>query len=184
MRRKKRRVDHAVLPPGFARILSRRPSAAHMTPSDRHAEPLAGSAGLLIAVWRLACSLALFLLVPLLLVFSEALENGVKAYFAALVSPDALHAIYLTGLAAAVSVPMGTLFGLAAAWSIAKFQFAGKNLLDHADRPAVFRLAGHRRAALRASLQSHARLLRSLAGRATAFASSSPSRALSLPRCS
>jgi len=73
--------------------------------------------------------LALFLLVPLLLVFSEALENGVKAYFAALVAPDALHAIYLTGLAAAVSVPMGTVFGLAAAWSIAKFQFVGKNLL-------------------------------------------------------
>lgn len=73
--------------------------------------------------------LALFLLVPLLLVFSEALENGVKAYFAALVSSDALHAMYLTGLAAAVSVPMGTLFGLAAAWSIAKFQFVGKNLL-------------------------------------------------------
>jgi sulfate transport system permease protein len=73
--------------------------------------------------------LALFLLLPLLLVFSEALDGGVRAYFAALVSPDALHAIYLTGLAAAVSVPLGTLFGLAAAWSIAKFQFVGKNLL-------------------------------------------------------
>jgi sulfate/thiosulfate transport system permease protein len=73
--------------------------------------------------------LALFLFVPLLLVFSEALENRVEAYFAALVAPDALHAIYLTGLAAAVSVPMGTLFGLAAAWAIAKFQFVGKNLL-------------------------------------------------------
>jgi sulfate transport system permease protein len=73
--------------------------------------------------------LALFLFIPLLLVFSEALENGVHAYLAALVSPDALHAIYLTGLAAAVSVPMGTLFGLAAAWSIAKFQFVGKNVL-------------------------------------------------------
>ena len=46
-----------------------------------------------------------------------------------LVSPDALHAIYLTGLAAAAAVPMGTLFGLAAAWSIAKFQFVGKSLL-------------------------------------------------------
>ncbi len=83
--------------------------------------------GLLIGV--ALTFLALFLLVPLLLVFSEALDNGVRAYFAALVSPDALHAIYLTVLAAAVSVPMGTLFGLAAAWSIAKFQFAGKNLL-------------------------------------------------------
>jgi sulfate transport system permease protein len=83
--------------------------------------------GLLIGV--ALAFLALFLLLPLLLVFSEALENGVKAYLAALISPDALHAIYLTGLAAAFSVPIGTLFGLAAAWSIAKFQFVGKNLL-------------------------------------------------------
>jgi sulfate transport system permease protein len=73
--------------------------------------------------------LGLFLVLPLALVFASALENGVRAYFAALAAPDALHAIYLTLLAAAVSVPMGTLFGLAAGWSIAKFQFLGKNLL-------------------------------------------------------
>jgi sulfate transport system permease protein len=101
-------------------------SAAHGRADVRVSEPL-WLRGLLIAAALVF--LALFLLVPLLLVFSEALENGVKAYFAALVSPDALHAIYLTGLAAAISVPIGTLFGLAAAWSIAKFQFAGKNLL-------------------------------------------------------
>jgi sulfate transport system permease protein len=73
--------------------------------------------------------LGLFLGLPLALVFASALENGVRAYFAALATPDALHAIYLTLLAAAVSVPLGTLFGLAAGWSIAKFQFLGKNLL-------------------------------------------------------
>jgi sulfate transport system permease protein len=73
--------------------------------------------------------LGLFLVLPLAFVFASALENGVRAYFAALTSPDALHAIYLTLLAAAVSVPLGTLFGLAAGWSIAKFQFKGKNLL-------------------------------------------------------
>ncbi len=101
-------------------------AAAHSRAEVRVSEPF-WLRGLLIGV---ALSfLALFLLVPLLLVFSEALDNGVRAYFAALVSPDALHAIYLTVLAAAVSVPMGTLFGLAAAWSIAKFQFAGKHLL-------------------------------------------------------
>jgi len=73
--------------------------------------------------------LGLFLVLPLALVFASALENGVRAYFAALSAPDALHAIYLTLLAAAVAVPMGTFFGLAAGWSIAKFQFKGKNLL-------------------------------------------------------
>ena len=73
--------------------------------------------------------LGLFLVLPSALVFASALENGVRAYFAALATPDALHAIYLTLLAAAVSVPLGTLFGLAAGWSVAKFQFVGKNLL-------------------------------------------------------
>jgi len=101
-------------------------SAAHGRAAARVAEPF-WLRWLLIGVALLF--LGLFLLLPLLLVFSEALASGVKAYFAALVSSDALHAIYLTGLAAAISVPTGTLFGLAAAWSIAKFQFAGKNLL-------------------------------------------------------
>jgi sulfate transport system permease protein len=73
--------------------------------------------------------LGLFLVLPLALVFASALEEGVLAYFAALTAPDTLHAICLTLLAAAVAVPLGTLFGLAAAWSIAKFQFKGKNLL-------------------------------------------------------
>ena len=50
-------------------------------------------------------------------------------YLAALISPNCLHAIYLTLLAAAVAVPSGTLFGLAAAWAVAKFEFAGENLL-------------------------------------------------------
>jgi len=72
---------------------------------------------------------AMFLVVPLVLVFAAALENGLGVYVAALTDADALHAIFLTLLAAAISVPAGTLFGLAAAWAIAKFQFAGKNLL-------------------------------------------------------
>ncbi|MGA2257771.1 MAG: sulfate ABC transporter permease subunit CysW [Thermoguttaceae bacterium] len=101
-------------------------AAAHGFAGGRVGEPF-WLRGLLIGMALVF--LALFLLVPLLLVFSAALENGVKAYFAAMVSPNALHAIYLTGLAAVVSMAMGTLFGLAAAWSIAKFQFVGKNLL-------------------------------------------------------
>jgi sulfate transport system permease protein len=70
-----------------------------------------------------------FLLLPLAAVFVEAFRKGVDTYFDALVEPDALSAIRLTLLAAALSVPLNLLFGLSAAWSIAKFQFPGKNLL-------------------------------------------------------
>ena len=72
---------------------------------------------------------ALFLALPLILVFVAAFESGAATYFAALTSRDSLHAIYLTFVAAVFSVPAGTLFGLAAAWAVAKFQFVGKNLL-------------------------------------------------------
>jgi sulfate transport system permease protein len=73
--------------------------------------------------------LGLFLLVPLAAVFTEALRNGVQAYFAALVEPDALAAIRLTVLAAAIAVPANLVFGVAAAWAIAKFDFRGKSVL-------------------------------------------------------
>ncbi|MGO4683054.1 sulfate ABC transporter permease subunit CysW [Hyphomicrobium sp. 2TAF46] len=72
---------------------------------------------------------ALFLLLPLIAVFVEAFRKGAGVYFSALVEPDALSAIRLTLLAAALSVPFNLLFGLAAAWAIAKFQFRGKNFL-------------------------------------------------------
>jgi sulfate transport system permease protein len=70
-----------------------------------------------------------FLLLPLIAVFVEAFRKGAETYFAALVEPDALSAIYLTLLAAAIAVPLNLVFGLAAAWAIAKFEFRGKNLL-------------------------------------------------------
>lgn len=72
---------------------------------------------------------ALFLLLPLVAVFTEALRKGWSVYFAALVEPDAVSAIKLTLLAAAVSVPLNLLFGISAAWAIAKFQFRGKQFL-------------------------------------------------------
>lgn len=71
----------------------------------------------------------IFLLLPLIAVFAEAFRKGAEAYFAALVEPDALSAIRLTLLAAAISVPLNLIFGLAAAWAIAKFEFPGKNVL-------------------------------------------------------
>jgi sulfate transport system permease protein len=73
--------------------------------------------------------LALFLFIPLVSVFYEALKKGVGVYFAALVEPDALSAIKLTLLTATIAVPLNLVFGVAAAWAIAKFEFRGKNLL-------------------------------------------------------
>ena len=73
--------------------------------------------------------LALFLFVPLAAVFFEALKKGVGVYLAAISEPDALSAIKLTLIAAAISVPLNLVFGVAAAWSITKFDFRGKNLL-------------------------------------------------------
>jgi sulfate transport system permease protein len=73
--------------------------------------------------------LGLFLVAPLLAVFSQALAKGFAAYLLAVREPVALSAVRLTLLTAAVAVPMNLLFGIAAAWAIAKFEFVGKNLL-------------------------------------------------------
>ncbi len=73
--------------------------------------------------------LALFLFVPLATVFFEALKKGWDVYLAALVEDDARSAIWLTLIAAAISVPLNLVFGVAAAWCIAKFEFRGKSLL-------------------------------------------------------
>jgi sulfate/thiosulfate transport system permease protein len=71
----------------------------------------------------------LFLFVPLAIVFVGAFEKGLDVYLAAVTEPDALSAIRLTLGAAAISVPMNLVFGVAAAWCIAKFEFRGKNVL-------------------------------------------------------
>jgi len=73
--------------------------------------------------------LGLFLLVPLLAVFAQALEKGASVYFASLRDRDALSAIRLTLLTAAIAVPLNVLFGVAAAWAIAKFNFPFKSVL-------------------------------------------------------
>lgn len=73
--------------------------------------------------------LGLFLFVPLAAVFSEALRHGLGPYFDSFRDPDALAAIRLTATTAAIAVPLNLVFGVAAAWAIAKFQFPGKSLL-------------------------------------------------------
>lgn len=73
--------------------------------------------------------LALFLLTPLLAVFLEAFRKGVGAYFESFRDPAVLSAIKLTLLTAAIAVPLNLVFGLAAAWAVAKFEFPGKSIL-------------------------------------------------------
>src|SRR5512136_2763719 len=73
--------------------------------------------------------LALFLFVPLAALFAQAFEKGSGVYFAAIREPDALASIKLTLVTAAISVPLNLIFGVAAAWAIAKFRFPGKSLL-------------------------------------------------------
>jgi sulfate transport system permease protein len=73
--------------------------------------------------------LAVTLLLPLILVFAQALSKGLSAYWEALTEPDALSAARLTLLVAAIAVPVNLGFGLAAAWCITKFSFPGKNVL-------------------------------------------------------
>src|SRR4051812_7806893 len=71
----------------------------------------------------------LFLLVPLAAVFTEALRKGFGPYLAAITDDDAISAIKLTLLAAGIAVPLNLVFGVAAAWCIAKFEFRGKSVL-------------------------------------------------------
>ena len=71
----------------------------------------------------------LFLIIPLIAVFFEAFRKGVDVYLAALVEPDAVSAIKLTLITAAIAVPLNLVFGVAAAWAIAKFDFRGKSVL-------------------------------------------------------
>jgi sulfate/thiosulfate transport system permease protein len=73
--------------------------------------------------------LSLFLFVPLAAVFTEAFRKGTGAYFEALKEPDALSAMQLTLIATGISLPLNLIFGVAAAWSITKFEFKGKSLL-------------------------------------------------------
>jgi sulfate/thiosulfate transport system permease protein len=73
--------------------------------------------------------LSIFVVLPLVVVFAQAFSKGIGAYLAALSDPEALAAIRLTLLVAAISVTLNLIFGLVAAWAIAKFEFSGKTFL-------------------------------------------------------
>ena len=73
--------------------------------------------------------IGILLLLPLVLVFKEAFANGAAAFWDAIIQPDSLASVRLSLIAAAIAVPLNTVFGIAAAWSIAKFDFWGKTFL-------------------------------------------------------
>ncbi len=73
--------------------------------------------------------IGLFLILPLVAVFGQALSKGLSAYFNAIREPDTLAAIGLTLVTAAIAVPLNLIFGVAASWAISKFDFRGKNIL-------------------------------------------------------
>jgi sulfate transport system permease protein len=117
-------------PPGRGDLMARAMQGT-LAPPNRSA-PMAASE----AVWlrRLLIGgalafLALFLLLPLAFVFYEGMKKGLALYLAAIVEPDALAAMRLTVLTAAIAVPLNLVFGVAAAWAIAKFDFGGKSVL-------------------------------------------------------
>ncbi|CAH2032398.1 sulfate ABC transporter permease subunit CysW [Trichlorobacter ammonificans] len=87
----------------------------------------------LVVRWLLTLTallfLALFLALPLAAVFGQAFEKGWAVYLEALAEPDTLSAVKLTLLTAAVAVPLNLVFGVIAAWTVAKFSFPGRNLL-------------------------------------------------------
>ncbi len=81
---------------------------------------------LILAAWLV---FALFLLLPLVIVVSEALKQGFGTFFEAIFEPDAIAALKLTLLAVGISVPLNLVFGVAAAWCVSKYQFRGKSIL-------------------------------------------------------
>ena len=97
------------------------------TPLGRDRRPVRGGRALLIGAALLY--LALFLWLPFVIVFAQALSKGIATYWAALSDPVALAAIRLTLMVAAISVPLNLVFGVAAAWAVAKYEFRGKSAL-------------------------------------------------------
>jgi sulfate transport system permease protein len=88
-----------------------------------------GSVAPVLLIGAAVTVLGLLLLLPLALVLSEAFAGGITAFRQALTTPDTLSSIRLTLLVAAITVPLNTVFGIAAAWAVAKFEFPGKSLL-------------------------------------------------------
>ena len=126
--RKSTSPENAMLPSFRRGVRAARtaPMSVRKVTSDARADP----ARMRWAIIGIAVSfLLLFIVVPLLNVFAQALSKGLGAYFAAVSHPDAVAAIELTLIAAAISVALNLVFGVIAAWAITKYEFRGKGLL-------------------------------------------------------
>jgi sulfate/thiosulfate transport system permease protein len=111
----------SLAPPG-----EKTPPHAYAAVTDPNTEPRA----VRIAIIAIAITfLSVFVVLPLVVVFAQAFSRGIAAYLSALATPEALAAIKLTLAVAAISVTLNLLFGLVAAWAVAKFEFAGKTFL-------------------------------------------------------
>jgi sulfate transport system permease protein len=100
-----------------------------MAAAEARAPRRPGGLGRFLLIALALLFLGLFLLLPLLAVFVQALAKGVSAYAAAISDPAAWSAVKLTLLVAAIAVPLNLIFGVTAAWAIAKFEFRGKSTL-------------------------------------------------------
>lgn len=100
-------------------------SSSTLANDRRRGSPL-GRRALIAGAWLV---FALFLLLPLFVVLSEALKLGFGTFFSALLEPDAIAALKLTLLAVGIAVPLNLVFGVAAAWCVSKYEFRGKSLL-------------------------------------------------------
>ncbi|MDG1579511.1 sulfate ABC transporter permease subunit CysW [Pseudomonas sp. GOM6] len=100
-------------------------SSSTLANDRRRGSPL-GRRALIAGAWLV---FALFLLLPLFVVLSEALKLGFGTFFSALLEPDAIAALQLTLLAVGIAVPLNLVFGVAAAWCVSKYEFRGKSLL-------------------------------------------------------
>jgi sulfate transport system permease protein len=106
------------------------PGASHAVAHRIERLPLAEAAWMRALLIAAAMAfLLVFLILPLATVFTEALREGIRVYVGAIAEPEAVAAIRLTLLTAVIVVPLNVIFGIAAAWSITKFEFPGKNLL-------------------------------------------------------
>ena len=110
---------------GLTRTLAA--ARTRLNPTERPWEEPAGIRLALIAI--AVIFLGVFLVLPLAVVLTEAMRRGIDAYLEGIGSEDSLAAIRLTLLVATIAVPLNTVFGLATAWAIAKFEFPGKSLL-------------------------------------------------------
>ncbi len=104
-------------------------SSAMLTASANNAARRGNAWGRRLLIGGAWLVFVLFLLLPLLIVVSQALQKGFAPFFAAIVEPDALAALRLTLLAVGISVPLNLVFGVAAAWCVSKYEFRGKSIL-------------------------------------------------------